>query len=279
MKTKYPLAFTGKKHMQIHIKANGHNPRSHKQAIFNSLTHRLVNIPLSIAEYKAEYNKIIEIAHTNGFPKSIVDKKLAVAKKKKAIKETTTLIAAETKRTFKKFTYHPWTFDKFKKIFKQYNIQLAPVNHYSIKNLVNSNTKDVILTKKKSGIYQIECSDCNEVYIGKTKRNLETRTKEHFRNIKYKQLDKSAVATHFWTRNHNINPEPKLLKNIAGYQELAIWEQIFIQKNKHRVFNFDIPQSDIFSKFLEPPPERTPTTTSPSSPQATSRYPVDDGGN
>jgi GIY-YIG catalytic domain. len=49
---------------------------------------------------------------------------------------------------------------------------------------LNSNLKDNIPPEKISGIYQINCKDCEKINIGKTKRNLETRVKKHFRNIK-----------------------------------------------------------------------------------------------
>ena len=78
-------------------------------------------------------------------------------------------------------------YNKFKKIFRHHNIVLTPQNKFSIKNLLNSNLKDNIPPENKSGIYQINCKDCKKIYIGKTKRNLETRVKEHFRYIKMEQ--------------------------------------------------------------------------------------------
>ena len=59
---------------------------------------------------------------------------------------------------------------------------------------MNSNLNDNILPENKSGIYQINCKDCEKIYIGKTKRDLETRVKELFRNIKNGEIEKSAVA-------------------------------------------------------------------------------------
>ena len=79
---------------------------------------------------------------------------------------------------------HPWAFNKLNKVFKPHNIILVPTNKFSIKNLLNTNTKDKIPVENKSGVYQINCKECDKIYIGKTKMNLKTRTKEHFRNIK-----------------------------------------------------------------------------------------------
>ena len=54
-----------------------------------------------------------------------------------------------------------------------------------------------------SDIYQI-CKDCYKVNIGQTKWKLNTRRKEHFWNIGYQPMDKSALACHIWTENHEI---------------------------------------------------------------------------
>ena len=62
-------------------------------------------------------------------------------------------------------------------------------NKFSIKSLLISNLKDNIPPENKSGIYQINCKDCEKIYIGKTKINLETRVKEHFRSIRNGEIE------------------------------------------------------------------------------------------
>ena len=73
-------------------------------------------------------------------------------------------------------------------MFKEVGIKLAPVNKEKVKNLLNMNNKDKIPTEKKSGIYKINYKDCQKSYVEKTKWNLETRLKEHFHNVKYKDV-------------------------------------------------------------------------------------------
>ena len=79
---------------------------------------------------------------------------------------------------------------------------------------MNSNLKDNIPPEKNSGIYQINCKDCEKIYIyiGKTKRNLKTRVKEHFRNIKNGEIEKLAVAAHVWKAKHAMDCKPVLIK-------------------------------------------------------------------
>ena len=67
------------------------------------------------------------------------------------------------------------------------------------------------------------------IYIGKTKRNLETRVKEHFRNIKNGEIEKPA---HAWKEKHAMDLKPVLLKQASNKQELTNWENNLITKTK-----------------------------------------------
>ena len=111
-------------------------------------------------------------------------------------------------------------------------------NKFSIKNLLNSNLKDNIPPEKKSGTYQINCKDCEKIYIGKAKRNLETRVKKHFRNIKNGEIEKSAIATHVWKEKHAMDHKAVLLKQAANKQELTNWENILITKKQRSRYKF-----------------------------------------
>ena len=95
-------------------------------------------------------------------------------------------------------------------------------------------------------------------FIGKKKRNLETRVKEHFRNIKNGEIEKSAVAAHVWKVKHAMHHKPVLLKQAANIQKLTNWENILITKDKDHVINFEIPPADhLTKKFILNPVERS----------------------
>ena len=59
-----------------YIKKDSFNPLPHKHAAINSLTHRLVNVPINGVEYNEEYNYIVHTAEVNGFNKKLVYKKI-----------------------------------------------------------------------------------------------------------------------------------------------------------------------------------------------------------
>ena len=61
---------------------------------------------------------------------------------------------------------------------------------------------------------------------------METRVKEHFRNIKNGEIEKSAIAAHVWKEKHAMDHKPVLLKQSANKQELTNWENLPITKKQ-----------------------------------------------
>ena len=79
--------------------------------------------------------------------------------------------------------------------------------------------KDHIPPEKKPSIYQINCKDYEKIYIRKTKRDLETRLKEHFRNIKNGEIEKSAVTAYLWKEKQAKDHKTVLLKQASNKQK------------------------------------------------------------
>jgi hypothetical protein len=67
------------------------------------------------------------------------------------------------------------------------------------------NPKDKVNRNEKSGIYEINCKDCNQKYIGQTKRPIITRFKEHMAHRKFGRFEKSSVAQHIFESDHRID--------------------------------------------------------------------------
>ena len=85
-------------------------------------------------EYKKECNCIIETAEKMDLEKLWWTKKIKAQNRLKNIKNNTILETLTKKDTiYKKFTYLPWANNKFQKIFKEFNITLAPINKFNIK--------------------------------------------------------------------------------------------------------------------------------------------------
>ena len=71
------------------------------------------------------------------------------------------------------------------KLIYKYNNKIA-------NNLSRNSPKNI-----NSGVYIIPCSNCNQVYVGETGRDINVRIKEHKRDFCDKKLSSAAVS-HFF---------------------------------------------------------------------------------
>ena len=94
---------------------------------------------------------------------------------------------------------------------------------------------------EKSGVYKFECSKNCSLYIGQTRRDLETRGKEHLKDFDFRRFERSPVAEHmeeFKYENHNFSINNlSLIKEVNDPFLVKTWESFFIHKFKKQNFN------------------------------------------
>ena len=79
-------------------------------------------------------------------------------------------------------------------------------------------------------IYKANCWDCQDFYIGKTKRRLHDRKTEHFKGLS-KHDHSSAIADHVKTTGHNINWDHfDILASGKTDYHCKVKETLFIQE-------------------------------------------------
>ncbi len=81
---------------QLCIPFDSHTPMSYKLAAFESLFHRLFDIPLSEIGFKKEVDYIYEMARKNGFPDNVIKGVHRKHEKRRDLRNLTTL-SRETK--------------------------------------------------------------------------------------------------------------------------------------------------------------------------------------
>jgi GIY-YIG catalytic domain len=83
---------------------------------------------------------------------------------------------------------------------------------------------------KKSGIYRLDCENCEKKYVGQTKRSLEVRVNEHLNEMDLpEEFISSAMALHAKKENHEIG-NIHLLKEVNQKYLLDATESFFIKK-------------------------------------------------
>ena len=94
----------------------------------------------------------------------------------------------------------------------------------------------------------VKCTECNEHYIGETKRLVKSRVHEHMTN------QTSTVYKH-WQSKHNTMDIYKVFKfnilhkNLQNYQKRMIMEVLYINKHRDGIMNEDINQITHFSLY------------------------------
>ncbi|KAL9968402.1 hypothetical protein ACROYT_G026776, partial [Oculina patagonica] len=90
-------------------------------------------------------------------------------------------------------------------------------------------TASTVLNDLRSA-YKASCWDCDDVYIGKTKRRLHDRKTEHFKALT-KCEHPSAIADHIKTTGHNIKWDHfEILASSKTDLHCKIKETLYIQE-------------------------------------------------
>ena len=126
-------------------------------------------------------------------------------------------------------------------------VKMKPAN--ALKHYLN--IRDFTLLKLKNGvIYQINCEDSGQSYIGETGRFFSIRCQKYMRDVDGWKPNRSVLSTHAISNDHKINwVNIKILAQENGYCKRKFMESLFINKcdstmniehNIKRIFSFTI---------------------------------------
>jgi len=91
-------------------------------------------------------------------------------------------------------------------------------------------------THKSNIVYKIHCNNCDASYVGQTKRQLKTRTKEYFNNIKLDESRHSVITQYILEFNHSFNwNDIKILDSEPNYNRRLISEMLHIKEQTNEI--------------------------------------------
>lgn len=215
---------------QLFIGSDSNHSRQHKMAAFNSMMHRLFTVPLDNVDFEVEKKYIYETARMNGYSSGCIDKIFKKHKKRKETRELTNLDFIEANDLkFLSMPFFPNLTHKLSNELRKFGYKVVYENSGSLKDCLGSAKDKIKNDEEKSGIYQVKCTGCNKKYIGKTKRKLKTRYKEHIEDTKKTANDKKPLAKHAIEENHLLGPI-ELLKEVKKPSKLDAYESLFLSK-------------------------------------------------
>lgn len=214
----------------IHFNSNHHF--SHKLAAYHQLVERLIKVPMSDEDYKAELDTIKYIAFQNGYDTKIVDKILKKKIQRNTIIELFPINPPKKSPAWLSLTYNGILSHKISKAFSKFNYNTSFKNINNLKQILVRN-KDTIDSMDCSGVYKITCQTCQSEYVGQTRRNFNIRIAEHIRCWKSSNPNyHSSFAEHLKSSNHLFDPSDTQILHIErNWKKLNILEQFEIHKS------------------------------------------------
>jgi len=169
------------------------NPIIHyeqKIAAFRYYINRMITLPITERSKIEDWNTIISIATSNGYPKRIIYN--LRQKMKNRIQQKDTQEHQTEHKKWTAFTYFSPLIRQITNLFKDTNINIAFRTTNTIQQQLS---REINNSTNPSGIYKLQCNTCKMAYIGQSGRSIATRYKEHIRYIR-NNSPQSAYAMH-----------------------------------------------------------------------------------
>lgn len=232
------------------IPADSFTPDVYKMSTFNSMFHRLYNIPMKKQAFTAEESYIYSVAEINGYERRTIENiQRKHFNKTRAPKTTLRKENAGEESSGARLLmldFHPPLTDRIQKVAKKMNINSVYRTQGTLGDFL-INLKDKRSNETKSGIYRIPCSDCDEEYFGQTRRRVQARWLEHDAAYRLNQPRKSAPAKHCLISGHKMG-EKELVKEVTSAWELNAWESYYIANSEDSMNEGEAPiRSNLFS--------------------------------
>ena len=188
---------------------------SHHQISFReSVASSLFDITYSIVTNKDDLTKenaiIKQVLKENWYQESIISKIFKRITNNHSLPQSqqqtqTTDIQEEEIRMSINLPYVEGTSEKLRRILRSHKIRSTFYTENTLRKLL-CKPKDRVATEDKNNIvYEIDCSNCEAVYFGESKRSLKSCSNEHKRSVRNCDCDQNKIAKHCWEADHNFS--------------------------------------------------------------------------
>lgn len=213
----------------ITIHNSSAHPYKHKLSVFNSLIHRLTNIPMLSESFDKELNVIKQIAINNGYSPNLIDSILNKKLYNIAIKNIFPIQKEQYISSV--ITYIGFPSHNINRFLNKINIKTSYRTNNNLSKYIKNN-KDKVSKHDMCGVYKLTCGSCPKIYIGQTGRTFKQRFLEH-RNSFINQKSNSAFADHLIQENHDFCNDFEIMHVQNKGPKLNFLESLEINKYKN----------------------------------------------
>ena len=225
-------------HTDQYLHYNSHHQISCKETVASSLFNRAHSFITNKDDLHKENARIKQVLKENGYQESIINKIFRRITNNHSLPQSQQLTQAtdiqeEDTRMSINLRYVEGTSEKLRRILSFHKIRSTFYTEKALRKLL-CKPKDRVATEDKNNIvYKIDCSNCQAVYFGESKRSLKSRSDEHKRSVRNCDCDKNEIAKHCWEADHNFN-----------------WDQEKVIDRESRLISRKIKEPYILSRIL-----------------------------
>ena len=212
--------YTEKGHILI---GTSHHPVHVKRGVVRSLFDRAERVTTTSEDLRNENSHLKNVFEANGYPRDFVDDSLS-----NRSRATTDLKERDRDEKFLTIPYVSGVSENIRRICRGYGIKVAFRSSNTLRQHLTRVKGRLPLSKQSRIVYSVPCS-CGKSYIGETIRRLDTRLEEHREACKRGETDKSAVAEHVWSEQHQMDwAMTSVIDRAEGRMELVVKEALHI---------------------------------------------------
>ena len=204
------LVYRKPTHTDQYLHYSSHHQTSCKESVVSSLFNRAYSISTNKNDLHKENARIKQVLKENGYQESIISKifkRITNNHSLPQLQQQTQAadIQEEEIKMSINLPYVEGTSEKLRRILRSHKIRSTFYTENTLRKLL-CKPKDQVATEDKNNIvYEIDCSNCEAVYFGESKRSLKSRSDEHKRSVRNGDCDKNEIAKHCWEGDHNFN--------------------------------------------------------------------------
>lgn len=240
---------------------SNHDPIQKKNTVKNIIK-KAIDISDEIFHHN-NIKKLTKILTENNYPYKYINHmiKLVLQENKNKTQKTqtnnTTNNTSDTQKTiFTSIPYIPTLTNRknLRNIINNDALKIASRPNQTLNRLFNTQKTKTNKQKQHSVVYQLQCignnkQQCNKIYIGQTKRQLDIRMKEHKRTIELK-TETTALAQHAAENNHGFDFDNiQVLEKETKTNKRLTLESLHIKKNIDRTVNKKEDSDNISSTY------------------------------
>ena len=218
-------------HTNRYLQFTSHHPKHHKLSVARSLCSRLkshISDHNTNTESLTQTKRIQHALSINGYPKKYFQRAQTCFRSS---------LLSSSKPSYTSFTSLPYIqgmSDKIQRVLNEVGVKVGMKPYLTIQKLLPSLKDPLDNCEKSCLVYQVPCHDCDFVYIGQTKRDLDARLAEHKRAVKYQRPEKSALCEHSISKDHIISwSKAKILATESDYSKRIFLESWHINSKSH----------------------------------------------